>query len=97
MIVKCKRFYEKCIDKTDRGEFAPAGNRRCSETVMGLLRSLESPCLPQEIGVDRQLLRDTFLYCKEVRARYTLLQLAWDLGVLEEFADQISEDLESAK
>nr|WP_325302092.1 sn-glycerol-1-phosphate dehydrogenase [uncultured Dysosmobacter sp.] len=69
----------------------------CSETVMGLLRSLESPCLPQEIGVDRQLLRDTFLYCKEVRARYTLLQLAWDLGVLEEFADQISEDLESTK
>lgn len=27
MIVKCKRFYEKCIDKTDSGEFAPAGNR----------------------------------------------------------------------
>ncbi len=60
-----------------------------SETVMGLLRSLESPCLPSEIGVDPQLLRDTLLYCKEIRARYTLLQLAWDLGLLENLTDQI--------
>jgi len=60
-----------------------------SETVMGLLRSLDSPCLPAQIDVDEALLRNTLLYCKEVRARYTILQLLWDLGLLEPLADQV--------
>lgn len=64
-----------------------------SETVMELLRSLESPCLPQEIGVDRALLRDTFRLCKEVRARYTILQMLWDLDVLDRLSDQVIEEL----
>ena len=46
-----------------------------SAEVMELLRSLQSPCLPEEIGVDGRLLRDTLLYAKEVRPRYTLLQM----------------------
>lgn len=53
-----------------------------SETVAALLRSLDAPCLPEEIDVDGALLRRTLLYCKEVRARYTLLQLLWDLDLL---------------
>lgn len=64
-----------------------------SETVMELLRSLESPCLPQEIGVDYALLRDTFRYCKEVRARYTILQMLWDLDLLDRLSDQVIEEL----
>ena len=60
-----------------------------SDEVIGLLRSLDSPYLPQDIGVDRALLRDTLLYCKEVRARYTLLQMLWDLALLEPLADQV--------
>lgn len=57
-----------------------------SGTVIELLRSLDAPCLPEEIGVDRKLLWNTFLYCKEVRARYTILQMVWDLGLLEPLA-----------
>lgn len=64
-----------------------------SETVAALLRSLQSPCLPREIGVDEDLLRNTFLYCKEVRARYTLLQMLWDLGVLGELSEQVIREL----
>ena len=60
-----------------------------SESIMALLRSLESPCLPAEIGVDGKLLKNTFLYCKEVRARYTILQLVWDLGLLDSLSDQV--------
>ena len=33
--------------------------------------------------IDQALLKDTFLYCKEVRVRYTLLQLLWDLELLD--------------
>ena len=60
-----------------------------SETVMALLRSLEAPCFPSEIGVDRTMLKRTFLYCKEVRARYTLLQLLWDLALLDPLSDEV--------
>ena len=60
-----------------------------SQTVMDLLKSLDAPCLPTEIGVDADMLRSTYLYCKEVRARYTILQMIWDLGLLEPLADQV--------
>ena len=29
------------------------------------------------------------IYCKEVRARYTLLQLVYDLGLLEKLAGRV--------
>ncbi len=54
-----------------------------------LLREIGCPCTPQEIGIDAPVLRDTFLYCKEVRARYTLLQLVYDLGLLEKLAGRV--------
>lgn len=65
-----------------------------SSKIMKLLRSLESPCLPKEISVDEWLLKDTFLYCKEVRARYTLLQMVWDLGLLDQLSDQVIADIQ---
>lgn len=64
-----------------------------SAYVMELLEGLGSPSLPAQIDVDKALLKDTFLYCKEIRARYTILQMLWDLGVLEETADAVIADL----
>ena len=60
-----------------------------SQEVMDVLRSLESPCMPGEIGVDGELLKNTFMYCKEVRARYTLLQMLWDLDLLDSLSDEV--------
>lgn len=60
-----------------------------SEKIQGILRSLSSPCMPDEIGVGHELLKNTFLYCKEVRARYTILQMVWDLGLLDELSDRV--------
>ncbi len=60
-----------------------------SESIMRILKGLSSPCLPGEIGVDKQLLKDTFMYCKEIRARYTILQLLWDLGLLDSISDAV--------
>lgn len=64
-----------------------------SAYVQELLKGLDSPCLPDEIGVDKALLKDTFLYCKEIRPRYTILQMLWDLGVLESVADTVIAEL----
>lgn len=64
-----------------------------SDEVMEILRSLDSPCLPKEIDVDDELLKRTFLYCKEVRARYTALQMVWDLGLLDTLSDAVIADV----
>lgn len=64
-----------------------------SEEIMDILRELNSPCLPSEIGVDDELLKQTFLYCKEVRARYTILQMIWDLGLLDILSDEVIAEL----
>lgn len=61
--------------------------------VAELLEGLGSPSQPAQIGVDRALLRDTFLYCKEIRARYTFLQMLWDLDLLEPIADAVIDAL----
>ena len=65
-----------------------------SQEIMDILRSLDSPCLPSEIGVDDDLLKRTFLYCKEVRARYTILQMVWDLGLLDTLSDEVISELD---
>ena len=41
------------------------------------------------IGIDAATLKDTFLYCKEVRARYTVFQTVYDLGLLDELSDGV--------
>lgn len=64
-----------------------------SNQVMELLRSLEAPCLPSQIGVDAVMLKNTFLYCKEVRNRYTILQMTWDLGLLDVLSDEVISSL----
>ena len=60
-----------------------------SKEVMDILQSLESSSLPGEIDVDKELLKRTFMYCKEVRARYTILQMVWDLGLLDDLSDAV--------
>lgn len=64
-----------------------------SSEIERILNSLGSPCLPFEIGVDAGLMKRTFLYCKEVRARYTLLQMVWDLGLLDRLSDEVIQDI----
>jgi len=60
-----------------------------SGEIMEVLRSLDSPCLPEEIGVDKALLKSTLMYCKEVRNRYTFLQMLWDLDLLDSLSDTV--------
>ena len=38
---------------------------------------------------ESEMLKRTFLYCKAVRDRYTIFQLAWDLGLLDELSDEV--------
>ncbi len=53
------------------------------------LRDIGCPCTPADIGVDKALLKQTFMYCKEIRARYTVFQTVYDLGLLDELSDRV--------
>ncbi|HIQ58143.1 MAG TPA: sn-glycerol-1-phosphate dehydrogenase [Candidatus Merdivicinus intestinavium] len=61
-----------------------------SAKVAGMLRELGGPADPEEIGVEPSLVEEAILLAKELRSRYTILQLLWDLGLLEEFAAEFS-------
>lgn len=64
-----------------------------ADYVIEILQSLNAPYLPSQIQVDKALLKDTFLYCKEIRPRYTILQMLWDLDLLDDISDVVIHNL----
>ena len=62
---------------------------RSADSISALLREIGCPNTPGEIGLDAAALRDTFRYCREVRARYTLLSLIADLALTDELSERV--------
>ena len=54
--------------------------------MKNLLASLDAPINPAQIGISSVMVEDAILLAKEVRNRYTILQLLWDLGLLSKYA-----------
>lgn len=54
------------------------------EELDQLLRAIGAPKTLSEIGVDETLLPEIFRATKDIRDKYVLSRLAWDLGILEE-------------
>lgn len=63
-----------------------------SDLVKSILTQLDAPATPAEIGVEKEMARQTIMYAKEIRDRYTVLQLLFDLGELENFTNMILEE-----
>ena len=66
-----------------------AKNATKSSVAYDILSSLDAPTKPAHIGVDKTLARQAIVYAKELRDRYTILQLLYDIGELENFADMV--------
>ncbi len=49
------------------------------EEVLALFEKLDMPSRPEDIGLTDSQLNEGILYAKEVRDRYTLLQMRWDV------------------
>ena len=60
-----------------------------TEEMTALLRSLNAPVEPEDMGVSTQREREAVEVAKEVRDRYTLLQLLWDLGLAAKYAETV--------
>lgn len=59
------------------------------EVVIDFLQKLDAPIYPADIGVDSKMARQAIVFAKELRDRYTVLQLLYDLNELDNFADTI--------
>lgn len=59
------------------------------EEVAALLRSLQAPTTPQQLGVDQTLLQNSIFYAKELRNRLGLLQLLFDLSFQQQAAQHL--------
>lgn len=60
-----------------------------SEEIEKLLDTIGIPKDLSAIGVDTECARTTFKATKDIRDKYVLSRLAWDLGILDELAGQI--------
>lgn len=95
----CKNRPENVLRRIDSMEehwdeiVAQLNTLPSAEKLISVLREVGCPSVPADIGIDDELLKDTFLYCKEVRARYTVFQTAYDLGLLESLSDRIISEL----
>ena len=56
-----------------------------------MLTTLHGAKRPGEVGIKKSAVHDAIMYAKELRNRYTVLQLMWDLGKLPEVADELTE------
>ncbi len=56
-----------------------------------------APTEAEELGVDARTLEETIRVCRDMRARYTVLDLAADLGVLDDFSRSQRSALEEGR
>lgn len=59
--------------------------------IYHVLEEMEAAKVPADVGISRQYVYDSIRYGKELRDRYTILQLMWDIGKLDEAADKLVE------
>ncbi len=64
------------------------------EQIRDSQNSVGASILPQDIDVNRSLLREALLNAKEVRSRYTVLRAAETLGWLEEITEEVVSEYE---
>ena len=58
----------------------------CS-TLETLLETARLPKAPEEMGLDPKTVPTTFFATKDIRDKYVLSRLCWDLGIIEEMGE----------
>ncbi|MBU3179801.1 sn-glycerol-1-phosphate dehydrogenase [Clostridium psychrophilum] len=62
-----------------------------AKEIESILKTVGAPYNPKQVGIDEKDLVNAVLNAKEIRTRYTILNLLWDLGVLEDAANQVKD------
>ena len=62
---------------------------RPADKVRGILRAAGAPIRMEDLGLSDEHLRRSFLAAREIRGRFTVLDFAADLGLLEQLAPRV--------
>jgi glycerol-1-phosphate dehydrogenase [NAD(P)+] len=62
------------------------------DRIVKIQQDAGASIMPEDVDVDRELLREALLNAKDVRSRYTVLRAAEMLGWLEEITDEVVSD-----
>ena len=68
-----------------------------TQEIIEILKSVGAPYTPAQVGIDEKMLVDCIKMAKEVRTRYTILNLLSDIGVLDDFACIVRDYIEKEK
>ena len=86
-----RRFVTGIVARWPELRAATAEIVRPVDELKAALLAAGAPTTAAEVGVGRDEARELFLVARDMRARYTVLDLAWDLGLLEALADEVLE------
>ena len=53
------------------------------------MKKLGLPTSAKQLSIDNALLPEIFKATKDIRDKYVLSRLLWDLGIIDEFADSL--------
>ena len=53
-----------------------------TEKIVALMREVEAPMVPADIGINNQDTNDAFHYARNTRNKYLTSSMLWDLGLL---------------
>jgi glycerol-1-phosphate dehydrogenase [NAD(P)+] len=60
-----------------------------AEHIRALLRDAGCPTEPTEVGISAAQLRETYTLARTIRSRYTVLDLAYEAGILDACVDEL--------
>lgn len=60
--------------------------------IVELLKLIDAPVKPKDIGLSPWNVRNTFITTKDIRDKYIASRLLWDLGMIEEVAEKLITD-----
>ncbi|AWV90798.1 iron-containing alcohol dehydrogenase [Bradymonas sediminis] len=66
---------------------------RSQESLQADLRAAQGPRRYAELDVARERARRAIVHSKDIRNRYTILHLAWELGLINQWADEVLSEL----
>ena len=84
-----RTFVRGIVERWDEIKGATGEIVRGVDELKGALTAAGAPITAAELGVSRDEARELFVVARDMRARYTVLDLAWDLGLLESLRDEV--------
>jgi glycerol-1-phosphate dehydrogenase [NAD(P)+] len=81
---------EKIRDNFDK-IIALAKTAKTAAFIENIMKRAGAPLRPQDVGVDETIVHNSMMIAKEVRQRYTILNMLSDLGLTEKYTKVIDD------